>query len=170
MFPRSRSRPSACAPLIVARMKADGRLVQDIQYSGKTRTDLGCQANALGLTAGERCRPRQREIVEADVYQELEAAHDFADHLARDLPDGIGQLEVLEEGERVAERLARNFSEREAVEASSRGIGPDACAPARRAGHLIHEVIESMAVDPRHSRGFINRRVEALVLERSSMP
>ena len=37
-------------------MQADGRLVEHVQHADQTRTDLGGQPDALGLTAGQRGR------------------------------------------------------------------------------------------------------------------
>ena len=41
---------------IVAVMQANGRLVEHIQHAAQLGTDLGRQANALALAAGERGR------------------------------------------------------------------------------------------------------------------
>ena len=37
--------------IVIARVQADGRLVQHIEHAAKARTDLRGQANALGLAA-----------------------------------------------------------------------------------------------------------------------
>ena len=66
--------------LVVARVESDGRLVEDIEDSGEPRADLGREADALHLAAGEgRRRTVEREVVESDVEQELEPAHDLRD-------------------------------------------------------------------------------------------
>lgn len=41
-------------PVVVALVQADGRLVQDVQDADEAGADLGGQADALGLAAGER--------------------------------------------------------------------------------------------------------------------
>src|SRR5262249_7078483 len=41
--------------IIVARVKPNGRLIQDIQHAPEARTDLCGEANSLGLAAGKRC-------------------------------------------------------------------------------------------------------------------
>ncbi len=43
-------------PAIVARMQADGRLVEDVEHAGQAAADLAGQANALRFAAGERRR------------------------------------------------------------------------------------------------------------------
>ena len=61
-------------PAIVARMQADGRLVEDVQHAGQAAADLAGQPDALRFAAGQRRRrPAQRQIVEADIDEELQA-------------------------------------------------------------------------------------------------
>ena len=60
-------------PAIVARVQADGRLVQHVQHAGQAAADLAGQADALRFAAGQRRRrPAQRQVIEADVDQELQ--------------------------------------------------------------------------------------------------
>ena len=67
-------------PLVVARVESDSRLVEDIEDSGEPRADLGREADALHLPAGERRGGAvEGEVVESDVEQELEPAHDLRD-------------------------------------------------------------------------------------------
>ena len=55
-------------PAVVALMKSDRGLVKDVEHPDETGADLGCQPDALRLTARQRGRrPRQRQVVEADV-------------------------------------------------------------------------------------------------------
>lgn len=44
--------------VVVALVQTDRRLVQDVQDADQTGADLGGEADALGLAAGERRRPR----------------------------------------------------------------------------------------------------------------
>ena len=39
---------------VIALVQADGGLVEHVEHADQTRTDLGCEADALRLTAGER--------------------------------------------------------------------------------------------------------------------
>ncbi len=41
---------------VVARVQADGRLVEHVEHAGQAAADLAGQADALGLAAGERRR------------------------------------------------------------------------------------------------------------------
>ena len=88
MLPRSRRcRSAAEEPGVVARVQADRRLVEDVEHAGQAAADLAGQADALALAPGEGRRPpREREVVEPDVDQELEAVADLADQVAGDVP------------------------------------------------------------------------------------
>ena len=73
-------------PGVVARVQADGRLVEDVEDAGQAAADLARQADALRLAAGER-RPAavEREVVEADVDEEADAVAHLAEQFAGDL-------------------------------------------------------------------------------------
>ena len=73
-------------PCVVPRVQADRRLIEDVEHADQTAAELAGQSNALRLAVGQAGRrPRQREIVEADIDQELQAAGDLAQQLAGDL-------------------------------------------------------------------------------------
>ena len=64
--------------LVVARVEADRRFVEDVEHADEAATDLAGEADALRLAAGERGRGAvEREVFETDVLQEAEAAADF---------------------------------------------------------------------------------------------
>jgi hypothetical protein len=66
--------------VVIARMQADGRLVQNIQHAAQLRSDLRGQADALGFAAGERGGgTRQAQIIEADGGEKLQAIADLFD-------------------------------------------------------------------------------------------
>jgi len=51
------------------------RLIQDIQNAHQTRANLGCQADALRLTAGKRGRRAlQGQVIQPYVHQEAQAS------------------------------------------------------------------------------------------------
>ena len=57
--------------IVIARVEADGRLVQDIEDAAKAGTDLRRQPDALPLPPGQRCRAApQRQIADADIVEE----------------------------------------------------------------------------------------------------
>ena len=58
--------------VVVSLVKANGRLVQNIKDAHKASANLSCQANTLGFSTRKRCCcTRKREVVQANVYQEL---------------------------------------------------------------------------------------------------
>ena len=53
---------------VVLRVQTDGRLVEDVEHAHQAGADLGRQADALGLAAGERSRGAvEVQVVEADA-------------------------------------------------------------------------------------------------------
>ena len=82
--------------IIVPLMQADGRLIQHIEHAGERTADLGRQADALALAAGQSaCRPGQCEVVESHALQELQAVLDLLHDLAADLLLFFGQFWLI---------------------------------------------------------------------------
>jgi hypothetical protein len=78
--------------VVVLLVKADRRLVEDIEDAGEAGADLRREADALALAARERAAGAvEVEIVEADIMEKAEALVDL-------LEDGLGDL-VLGGGE-----------------------------------------------------------------------
>ena len=83
-------------PLVVALVKTNRRLVQNIENAHEARTDLRSQANALRLTAGKRRRSTiERQIIKADINQKTQAFQDFLDDTTADELLTLGELKVL---------------------------------------------------------------------------
>ena len=73
-------------PVVVALVQADRRLVEDVEDADQAGADLGGQPDPLRLAAGQRAGgPVQREVVEADVEQEVEPLLDLLEHPLGDL-------------------------------------------------------------------------------------
>ena len=71
--------------VVVGGVQADGRLVADVEHAHEAGADLGREADALGLAAGERRRAAvERQVVEADLDQEVEAGADLLEDLVGD--------------------------------------------------------------------------------------
>ena len=71
---------------VVARVQADGRLVEHVADALQVRAELRRQPDALRLAARERGRGAvEREVAQAHFLEEFEAAPDLGDHVARDL-------------------------------------------------------------------------------------
>ena len=72
--------------VVVARVQADGRLVEHVEHAAQARADLRGQANALRFAAGKRCGGAvQAEIAEADGEQKIEARGNFGEGAAGDV-------------------------------------------------------------------------------------
>ena len=58
-------------PVVVARVQADRRLVEDVEHAHQPRADLAGQPDALCLAAGERgSRTIKRQVMQTDVQKE----------------------------------------------------------------------------------------------------
>src|SRR5688572_33302499 len=91
-------------PLVVALVQADRGLVEDVHDAAEPRADLAREADALRLAARERLGAAvERQVVEADVYQEAEPVGDLLDDLGRDLLPPALELQPVEELERAAD-------------------------------------------------------------------
>ena len=84
-------------PVVVARMQADRRLIEQVQHADQARADAGGQPHALPLAAAERVGgPIEREILGADAIEKLEPAHDLGDDRLGDRPLVVGKRQVAE--------------------------------------------------------------------------
>ena len=73
-------------PIVVARMQADRRLIEQVQHADQPRADAGRQSHPLPLAAAERVgRPVEREVLGADAEQELQPADDLGQNRLGDL-------------------------------------------------------------------------------------
>ena len=91
--------------LVIALMKADRWLVQNVQDTHETGADLRCQANALGLASGKRRRGTvEGQIVESDIDQKAQALQDFLNDAPADKLLALGKLQALKKLERLAAR------------------------------------------------------------------
>ena len=72
--------------IVVALMKSDARLIEDVEHAHESRTDLRRQPYALRLAARERPRrTRERQIIKPDVQEEAETRVDLLQDLCGDL-------------------------------------------------------------------------------------
>ena len=89
--------------LVIALMKADGGLVEDIEHAHEARTDLRRKTNALRFATGKRGgRTFEREVIETHVHQETQALGDLlhdrtCDHLLR-----LVEMQAFEELQRIS--------------------------------------------------------------------
>src|SRR5262249_17506644 len=131
-------------PIVVARMEADARFVEDVENADETRADLAGETDALGLAAGEsRGGAIEREIVEPDVEEEADAGLDLLEHLDGDrhLHRGELRFERLEPGGEIAERHREELDERLAGDADGPGLRVETMAAAGGAADHAHVLL-----------------------------
>jgi aminoglycoside phosphotransferase len=79
VLPRSRRRRRVEQAVVVALVQADRGLVEHVHHAGEAGADLAGEADALRLAAGQGVGGAvERQVVEADVDQELQPAGDLA--------------------------------------------------------------------------------------------
>ena len=128
-------------------MQADRRLVQDVQDADEAAPDLGREPDPLGLATGERGRgARERQVVEADVDEELQTLSDLLQEPFRDHLLALAELDDSDEREGVADRQARELGDVPSAHRDRQAFRPQASAPARAARDLSHELLEPLAL------------------------
>src|SRR5207253_4219840 len=105
------------------------------------RSNLRRQPNSLSFSARQRAgRAIERQVVEADVYQEAEPLADLLEHAARDRGLALGQAEPVEEDGRLLDRLPHDLGDRPAGDLDAERFRPKARAATARARALGHEL------------------------------
>jgi len=100
-------------PIVVARMQADRRLVQNVEHAHQPAADLPGQPDALRLAAGERGRGAvERQIIEAHIDQEPQPPANLFEHLDRDRLPRVVVGELAEELHRVGNAQAAHLGQR----------------------------------------------------------
>ena len=131
-------------PLVVALVKTNRRLVQNIENAHEARTDLRSQANALRLTAGKRRRSTiERQIIKADINQKTQAFQDFLDDTTADELLTLGELKVLKKLERLAARQATNLINGLAAHGDGEHLGAQASTMAARTRLLANVLLQA---------------------------
>ncbi len=133
-------------PVVVALVQADGRLVEDVEDSDESGADLGGEADALGLTTGERARRAvQREVVQADVDQEPQPLIDLLQHALGDLLVAGAQLQLAQEVRAVADGHRGDLGDRLLHDRDREDDRLQTGALAGGTGHLAHIALEALA-------------------------
>src|SRR5580658_2624957 len=71
--------------LIVALMKSDRRLVEDVEHADEARADLSGETDTLALAAGEAARRTvERKVLETDVGEKVQPLANFFQDKPRD--------------------------------------------------------------------------------------
>jgi hypothetical protein len=100
--------------IVIARMQADGRLVQEVQNAHEPRADAGSQTHPLPFTAAKRIgRAVQCEIFRPDAIEKREPSHDFGNHRLSHWSLIRGEFDLTEEFNRRRYRERRDLVNRE---------------------------------------------------------
>ena len=169
---------------VVALMKTNRRLIQNVQNAHESGADLSCQANALGLTAGKRRRGAiERQIIESDIDQKTQTLQDFLDDAAADKLLALGELQALKKLERLTARQATDLINRLTAHGDGKHLGTQTGAMAARArllanvllqaclGVLVRRLGVALIQDVAHAREFgiplAATPVELLIVDRN---
>ncbi len=133
-------------PVVVALVQPDRRLVEDVEHTDQPGADLRGEPDALRLAAGQRPRgPVQREVVEADVEQEVEPLLDLLEHPLGDVPLARAELEPAEEVGGLVDREPADLGDAPAADRHGHRHRLQAGTLTDGAGHLPHEALVALA-------------------------
>ncbi len=133
-------------PVVVALVQTDRRLVENVQDADESGADLGGQADALGLAAGERAgRPVQGEVVQTDVDQEPQSFVDLLQHPLGDLLVAGAELQLAQEVRAVADGHPGDLGDRLPHDGDREDDRLEAGALTGGTGHLAHVALEALA-------------------------
>ena len=120
---------------VVALVEPDGGFVQHVQDAHQVRADLGGEPDPLGFPAGEGPGiPGEREIPEADFFQEVDPASDLLGDQVGNLRFLGGQPDVFEERDTFRDREIGNIDDRFPVDPDREHLVLEPLPVAGRAG------------------------------------
>ena len=121
--------------LVVALVQAYGGFIQDIHHAHQAGANLGGQADALGLAAGQGLGAAvQGQVIQAHIHQEAVPGAQLLEDLVGDLALASFQLQLLEVQLRLAHRHAGDGRQVALVHEHVAGVPPQAGALAVGAG------------------------------------
>ena len=133
-------------------MQADARFIEDVEHADQAAADLACQADPLGLAAGQRRRRAlECQIVEADVEEKTKPAADLLEDLIRDGP--LDRLQAvlerpgvwIEPRRQIPHRCGTHFNQRPAADPDGPCLRIEALSLASRAAHDAHILFQLQA-------------------------
>ena len=125
---------------VVAFVESDGRLVENVEDAAEVRSELGGEADALGLAPGERGGGAvEGEVIETDPLHEAEALPDFGEDVGGKGAVVVVENEGVEQLGRVAGAGAGEVGDGTVVDADVAGFGVEAQSLAfrARAGNIL---------------------------------
>ena len=128
--------------VVVSLMEADARLIEDVRDADKSGADLCREADPLRLSAGEgRGRPAQRQVVEADVIQELHARADLLQNLVADCLLMLRELQPVQEFQELRHGQIRHLHDVLSADRDCERRRLEALSLADRTGRNPHELL-----------------------------
>ena len=125
---------------VVALVETDAGLIKDVHDADEAGADLGGEADALGLAAGEGAGGAfEGEVLKADGFQEAEAGVDFLENLDGDGGVALAELEAVEEGGGVLDGQGGGVVDGTAADSDGHRFWPEPSAQAdgaHAAGHV----------------------------------
>ena len=129
--------------VVVALVKPDGGLVQNVEHAHEAGADLRGQADALRLAAGEGGRGAgQREVVEAHVDQEAQARADLLDDGPGNDQLALLEIEPVEELQALLAGELADVPDALAAHGDGQDLRLQAGTVARGAGHLADVLLQ----------------------------
>ena len=120
-------------PVVVARMKTDGRFIEHVENAAQFGTDLRGEADALRFPARERRRAAiEAQVVQADGFEKFQTAADFIDDASGDLQLAICELPGTRRQQRARNRHRREFRDGNDCSRERRGSTDGAAFPCMR--------------------------------------
>ena len=120
---------------VVPGVQADGGLVEDIADAAQVGAELGGEADALGLAAGQGGgAPVEAEIAESHPVQEGEPVADLREQIAGDDSLALVQLQSCQGRGGLLHRQGRQVGDGVVVEAHRQGLAAQPLAVAGGAG------------------------------------
>src|SRR5262249_10116555 len=105
--------------------------------------DLGGEADALGLAAGERAGAAiEAEVVEPDAEQQFQTAAHLAQNVAAGIGAAAGGVDPAQEGGQLVEMKLPDLVEIFALDGEEQAGGADPGSAAIGAGVLDHDLVE----------------------------
>ena len=125
--------------LVVALVKADGGLVEDVEDAAQAGADLGGEADALAFAAGKGGGVAiEREVAEADGVEEFQALDDLALQAVGDEGLARGEADAAGGSERAFERQRGEVRDGQAVDFDGEGFRAE--PPPWQAGHAMADM------------------------------
>ena len=127
-------------------MQSDARLIEDVEHPHQARADLGRQADALALAAGERRRRAgERQIAEPHALQEAKTRADLLQNLLGDQQFLFAQRQTLDKFQRLDDRQIGEGGNVHPPDRDREGGGLQAPPLAGRAGNFRHAFLNVRA-------------------------